>query len=135
MLLAKHIRPLLCVRATTKSRLKMNGTKLILAERQRQIDIEGWTDSHDDDHGSSVLENAAYCYRDAEGPDAPMPNEWPWSAQWWKPKDRKRNLERAGALYLAASATSERARDFEARDRLNQQFESCAIRLSSILNG
>lgn len=113
----------------------MNAKNLIAAERQRQVDVEGWTNAHDDEHGASVLENAAYSYRDAEGPDSPMPNEWPWSAEQWKPKDRLRNLERAGALYLAASATAERAKDYEERDRLNEQFESCAIRLDAILIG
>ena len=26
---------------------------------------------------------------------------WPWAAEWWKPKDCRRNLVRAGALILA----------------------------------
>jgi hypothetical protein len=26
---------------------------------------------------------------------------WPWSFEWWKPKDRIRNLVRAGALIAA----------------------------------
>lgn len=113
----------------------MNAKKLIDAERKRQIDVEGWTAAHDDKHGALVLENAAYCYRDAEGPGTLMPNEWPWCSEGWKPKDRKRNLECAGALYLAASAAAERARDYEGRNRLNEQFESCAIRLDAILIG
>lgn len=27
---------------------------------------------------------------------------WPWSMTWWKPKDRRRDLVRAGALIIAA---------------------------------
>jgi hypothetical protein len=30
-----------------------------------------------------------------------VPMGWPWDATWWKPKDRRSNLIRAGALMLA----------------------------------
>jgi hypothetical protein len=26
---------------------------------------------------------------------------WPWEDKWWKPKDRRRDLVRAGALIVA----------------------------------
>lgn len=28
-------------------------------------------------------------------------NLWPWEREWWKPKDRRLNLIRTGALLLA----------------------------------
>lgn len=87
----------------------MNGWELILAERQRQIEKEGWAAEHDAQHTPTDLKRAAECYAIADGPEAMIPAGWPWGAKWWKPKDRQRNLERAGALYLAAAdrATAE----------------------------
>lgn len=110
----------------------MKGKSLIRSERNRQLEIEGWTLGDDDNHGADVLESAAISYRDAQGSDSPIPKEWPWASDWWKPKTRQRNLERAGALYLAAAQTAERAGSYEERDRLNDQVESCALLLDSL---
>lgn len=78
------------------------GAAMIAAERQRQKDEEGWTLRHDIlEHEHAELLAAARCYRTAEGPDAPMPPAWPWEPRWWKPKNRLRNLVRAGALVQA----------------------------------
>lgn len=84
------------------------GVKRIAAERQRQIEKEGWTPEHDDDHEHGELAVAAAWYAvhgtDAiiEYPhDAPEGSGWPWGAQWCKPEDTVRNLERAGALIAA----------------------------------
>ena len=110
---------------------QMTGQQLIAAERQRQIDAEGWTPEHDDQHGAQVLELAALCYRDAAGDDSAQPAQWPWDTGWWKPKSRKRNLERAGALYQASDA-AERAGDFALRDSLREHVDSCSILLDSI---
>jgi len=89
----------------------MNGIELIAAERNRQIEVEGWTAEHDDEHGGGELAMAAasYCvaedmrkeYRDIDsGPPASM---WPWDEEWWKPTpdDRIRELVKAGALIVA----------------------------------
>lgn len=75
-------------------------------ERERQKSVEGWTPDHDDQHDVGALAHAAGCYllfgTDGNFPDNHPPiRYWPWDAEWWKPKDRKRNLERAGALVLA----------------------------------
>lgn len=110
------------------------GKELIMAERQRQIDIEGWSVEHDDEHGPQILESAAKSYRDAEGPRSIMPKQWPWAEDWWKPKSRQRNLERSGALYLAAAEAAERAKDCEARDHLKEQARSCEVLLDSVLS-
>lgn len=38
-----------------------------------------------------------------------VPSGWPWDAAWWKPKNRRRNIVRAGALALADKERRERA--------------------------
>ncbi len=110
----------------------LNGKQRISAERQRQIEAEGWTPEHDDEHGSTTLERAAQCYAQASDEQASQPGLWPWDKAWWKPKARLRNLERAGALYLAAAEAAERANDLNNRDRLRNEVESCAIRIDSL---
>lgn len=40
----------------------MNGTELIAKERQRQVNEEGWTAEHDDEHIDCSLALAAICY-------------------------------------------------------------------------
>ncbi|WP_347220307.1 hypothetical protein [Chryseobacterium sp.] len=72
----------------------------VLAERQRQISVEGWTPEHDDGHDTEELAFAASCYATADEGEAP-PAVWPWDWSWWKPKGRRRNLVKAGALILA----------------------------------
>lgn len=80
--------------------------RAVLAERQRQIEVEGWSPEHDDEYKSGELAWAAACYamqstgqfvRYRNG----IPTNWPWDAQWWKPKNPLRDLERAAALLLA----------------------------------
>lgn len=85
----------------------MDALEAIRAERQRQIEAEGWTPEHDAEHEPGHLLRAGVIYL-WHGTDkaAPMdkdgaPLGWPWEPQWWKPKDRRRNLIRAGALMLA----------------------------------
>lgn len=81
----------------------------IQAERERQVSVEGWTPDHDDRHDNGeMLRAAVIYYQHAARPDIPLTMEmdgrplgWPWDAQWWKPKDRERDLVRAGALCLA----------------------------------
>lgn len=85
------------------------GVELIAAERQRQVEQEGWTPEHDDEHKDGALAQAAGCYAlgyalHAQGhgkPDVPAP--WPWDRDWWKPTpaDPVRQLVKAGALIAA----------------------------------
>lgn len=110
----------------------MSGYKLIDAERQRQIDIEGWTAERDDEVGVETLELAAQCYLNASDQSCSQPEIWPFPAERWKPRTRQRNLERAGALYRAAADIAERADNYSLRNRLIEQMASCAIRLDSI---
>ncbi|MEN8639643.1 hypothetical protein [Pseudomonas sichuanensis] len=97
--------------------------RAILTERQRQIESEGWTPAHDDQYGSLELVDAASCYALAPPwldiwddekqamkkwqPDCPQ--SWPWALTWWKPRSRRENLIRAGALILAEIERIDRA--------------------------
>ena len=102
----------------------------ILAERKRQISEEEWTTDHDDAHNVGELARAssAYAYF------ASLPDEarilaqkegsrrpgwisviawiWPWSFEWWKPSDRRRDLVKAGALILAEIERLDRSSPF-----------------------
>ena len=90
----------------------MNGVELITAERQRQIDAEGWTPEHDDEHKNAEILSAAVCYsqiargieyghRLGDVANAVYPS-WPWDLEWLKPSpDPIRNLVKAGALICA----------------------------------
>lgn len=79
----------------------MNAIDDIAAERKRQIEVEGWTTAHDDEHGNAEMTFAAGAYAIA----ADLPNRaeqlWPWDMNWWKPSSRRRNLVKAGALIVA----------------------------------
>ena len=88
----------------------MSGIERIAAERQRQIEQEGWTPKHDDEHNDESLASAAAAYaiagvyRSAYGEDtSEPPSDWPWDDSWWKPlpDNRIRELEKAGALIAA----------------------------------
>ena len=89
------------------ARSKMTPIQKITAERKRQIEVEGWTPEHDDEHKDGEMLRAATLYY-AHSKGEPMtlrsdgaPVGWPWDASWWNPKDRERDLVRAGALCLA----------------------------------
>jgi hypothetical protein len=82
------------------------GADLIREERRRQIEQEGYNDLHDRHHTPQILCRAAIGYALHEDPsklvaDAAA-NLWPWSKEFWKPKDQLRNLVRACALIAAA---------------------------------
>lgn len=79
------------------------GIELIAAERQRQIEKEGWAPEHDDKYDRRQLARAAQCYQmDGINAQTAMPSHWPWSQVWWKPSNNpERNLVRAGALFQA----------------------------------
>ena|SRR3972149_10136269 len=81
-----------------------SGAQLIAEERQRQIDVEGWTAEHDDQHkeGEMARAAAAYALVDFHGVETTDVSVlWPWSWEWLKPSNRIRNLVKAGALLAA----------------------------------
>lgn len=74
---------------------------LIAAERQRQLEAEGWTHEHDDAHRRAELAIAAARYS-VEGTDATVYCPDPLTSSWIKASpDRIRNLVKAGALIVA----------------------------------
>jgi hypothetical protein len=90
----------------------------IAAERRRQIEKEGWTAEHDNVHSNGQIALAAACYALGSATDAAeravmdqfgtmdatpswVTERWCWGRQWWKPKSRRRDLVRAGALIVA----------------------------------
>lgn len=90
----------------------LTGSSLIAQERARQIQREGWTDEHDDEHTDGELAIAAGCYAlpgDYKvckiAPDG-IPiriDAWPWAIEFDK-RDKhgaKRRLVVAGALIAA----------------------------------
>ncbi len=87
-----------------------DGAARIAAERQRQIDTEGWTPEHDDEHCFGEIAGAASAYaalasrqegsglHEAEATKPPS-QTWRWGHAQWKPSnDPIRNLVKAGAL-------------------------------------
>lgn len=73
----------------------------VLAERRRQIEAEGWTPEHDDEHKGGQLALAAACYAlNAAGCGCEVARNWPWRGVWWKPSTPRRDLVKAAALIL-----------------------------------
>lgn len=84
----------------------------VLAERRRQVEVEGWTPEHDDAHSAGEMARAAVCYAltDSRWRDVfDYRSWWPWSTVWWKPTTRRRDLVKAGALILAEIERIDRA--------------------------
>ena len=85
----------------------------VLAERRRQIEVEGWTPEHDDAHRHGDMSTAAACYAMMGRYHFPEPGnpppQWPWAASWWKPSTYRRNLVKAAALLLAEIERLDRA--------------------------
>ena len=74
----------------------------VIAERQRQKAVEGWTSEHDDAYQNSELADAAACYAiNAHNQGLSTPAHWPWAPDWWKQSGPRRDLVKAGALILA----------------------------------
>lgn len=102
-------------REAAAEREALAGAGLIAAERRRQVEAEGWTPSHDDEHDDGAIAAAAAVY---------ALTDWQWSVlrehninsdclfpvEWQhKPKDRLRDLVRAGALIAAEIDRLQRA--------------------------
>lgn len=96
----------------------MTGAELIAAERQRQIDAEGYSPAHDDDLAACDLTLAGIAYAvDSLEPHPIRRHDaywdwWPWGAEAWKPTgDRVADLTKAGALIAAEIDRELRARE------------------------
>lgn len=97
----------------------------VIAERKRQIEVEGWDAHHDDtEHVPGALAQAGSAYARrahvhldpdtagafARAPRLFMPNEWPWESEWFKPTGFRRDLVKAGALIVAEGEKFDRNR-------------------------
>lgn len=93
----------------------------VIAERARQIEVEGWTAEHDDAHatGEMAMAGACYgmmpalrgkCFGSTVPPEHFANIFWPWAADFWKPQDNRRDLVRAAALLLAEGEKLDRRR-------------------------
>lgn len=128
-----HIGDALSSAPPVEAQPQTDAARDVLAERQRQVSVEGWTPEHDDEHGADDLALAAACYalpdadrnvfprKDARDvgrfdgepiwvyDDVLCPHLWPWHGSSWKPKTRRDDLVRAGALILAEIERLDRA--------------------------
>lgn len=84
----------------------LTGAQLIAAERQRQIEVEGWDEGNDDQYENDELLHAAAVYMSATCIyGSPLEDVvWPWDPEWFKPGepvDKIRCLTKAGAILAA----------------------------------
>lgn len=107
--------------ASASNGVLAGGVGMIARERQRQIEQEGWTPEHDDEHDLGELSIAAACYAVA-GTDAHVTHPdaeeeggdyFPWAAEYDKRDrhDRIRQLTVAGALIAAEIDRLQRKRE------------------------
>ncbi len=83
----------------------------VQAERRRQVEAEGWTPEHDDEHSHGELADAAACYALWAGGINPgnWREFWPWAPEWLKHSEPRRMLVKAAALILAEIERLDRA--------------------------
>lgn len=82
--------------------LTMDGAARITAERQRQIEAEGYTPEHDAGHIRMELVRAAKAYLLAVHSSIPDAiRSWPWQRDGFMVSTPLRSLEKAGALIAA----------------------------------
>lgn len=80
----------------------------VLNERQRQRECYG--EIHDDHHVEGEIAEAAAAYAALDTRSESLTSEmWPWRPHEFKPRDRRSNLVRAGALILAEIERLDRA--------------------------
>lgn len=90
-----------CLRGVTAT----TGAYMIAVERERQVKDEGYNAEHDQVHTPMTLARAAVSYilcNDENKRKVAKTTYWPWEDKYYKPRDMKRNLVRAGALIAAA---------------------------------
>lgn len=126
------------------------GAELIAQERQRQIEAEGWTPDHDDQHVRHELAWAASCYAAPEtvyrvrvDPERGVYWEEPWPTEigsargnpypfpWRRPEcDRITQLVKAGALIAAEIDRLRRAEEdieYEPCSCMNENGETVRV--------
>ena len=81
----------------------------VLAERRRQIEVEGWTPEHDDEHDEGEIPHAAACYALMAGGTFAVDPLWPKGWGEMRAKPHRRMLVIAAALLLAEIERLDRA--------------------------
>lgn len=78
--------------------------EMIDAERARHPQL-GYDEAHDRgrEFQLGAAGNAYAWHADKSLRYGEVPVGWPWAAEYWKPRTPRRDLTRAGALYLAAA--------------------------------
>lgn len=89
----------------------------VIAERQRQQDVEGWSHEHDDEHtqGAMARAGATYAQWAGSGRWGGPPGSWPWQSDWWKPVGFRRDLVKGCALIVAEGEKFDRSRKSNSR--------------------
>lgn len=94
------------------------GIDAIAAERRRQIEVEGWTAEHDDEHDQCELSLAGAVYALSGSADSGLRNKdrmsairelWPFQSHWFKATGGREDLVKAGALIAAEIDRLDRA--------------------------
>lgn len=101
------------------------GADLIREERRRQIEQEGYDARHDfrEPLNSIIAGAISYAMCDIDQEEALA--WWKWDYAFFKPKDRKRNLIRAGALIAAALDKLQYEERFAEYMENNKTDQSC----------
>jgi hypothetical protein len=100
----------------------------VIAERHRQVDVEGYDAVHDAGHTPRELAQAGAAYLigpdrytltdyEADEDEVPVSGRliWPWALEYWKPREPRRNLVRGCALGIAAGELADAQRKTKRR--------------------
>jgi len=106
---ADHLQALLDVNppaTPVQDEVGEDGAALIAAERRRQVEAEGWTPEHDDQHDQGELAQAAAAYALHAGAGLSKrvyeaERLWPFTDGWKPSANEVRELVKAGALIAA----------------------------------
>lgn len=104
----------------------MNGVEAIAAERRRQIESEGWSDEHDDQHTDESLALVAavfaspvqlYDFETTHIDQKPIECRFidPWPASWDDAWDKRNDVDRRQLLVMAGALI---AAEIDRLDRL-----------------
>lgn len=82
----------------------------VIAERRRQIEQEGWSAEHDEQHRQGEIAEAGAAYLMNAGNKNFTPSCWPWGREWFKPAGFRRDLVKGCALGIAEGEKHDRNR-------------------------
>ncbi|MEI6752373.1 MAG: hypothetical protein WCK78_04325 [Paludibacter sp.] len=114
------------------------GIELISEERKRQIEKEGWTSTHDNQHVNNELAIVASLYALPNGQrEITVRSRWPetWDYEWWKPtpENRVKELQKAGALIAAEidriQSQQKTIKSFELEDTTDNLCNYCGMNI------